>query len=137
MIRREVKRFLGPYTTDCLLCARKRDGGLGFPNLSTIIRICALRAGLHLYQSSDRLLQELVRVAGLERRLFGLASQLGLDWPTDASAITERKILWKAGVMRDWVEQPSQGGGCRPFLGRPHRQQLAAGPWDPSTWPVH
>lgn len=121
VVRREVKRYLhlGPYTTDCLLYARKRDGGLGFPNLSTTIRLCALRAGLRLFESSDVLLRELVRVAGLERRLFTLASQLGLEWPTSASAITSQKILWKAGVMRDWVEQPSQGMGVAHFWDDP------------------
>lgn len=115
VIRREAKRYLhlGPYTTDCLLYARKRDGGLGFPNLSTQIRICALRAGCHLLRSSDHLLQELAR------RLICVASQLGLDWPTDPSALVEKKILWKAGVMRDWIDLPSQGVGVEHFWNDP------------------
>lgn len=121
VIRREVKRFLhlGPFTTDCLLYAHKRDGSLGFPNLSAMIRICALWAGLHLFQSMDLLLRELVRIAELKQRLFNLATQLRLDWPMDLPAIAEKNNLWKAGVMREWADLPSQGVGVSHFWNDP------------------
>lgn len=120
-VRREVKRFLhlGPFTTDCLLYARKRDGGLGFPQLSTQVRICALRAGIYLYNSSDPVHQELVRTVDLERRLANLAVHLGLEWPTDLPAIAERKTILKSGVMRTWADQVSQGVGVESFWNDP------------------
>lgn len=87
--------------------------------ISAIIWICALQAALHLLQSPDLLLRELVCIVELEQRLIIFAAQLGLDWPTDFPAIAKKKTLWKAGVMREWADLPLQGVGVSHFWNEP------------------
>lgn len=45
--------LLADCTKDDLLYSRKRDGGLGFPELGVQVKICALRAGLQFLSAAD------------------------------------------------------------------------------------
>lgn len=59
-LRGEMKRilYLPQCVSDSLFSARKRDGGLGFPKLTTMVMISALRAELRFLNSGDPLLRE-------------------------------------------------------------------------------
>lgn len=112
-LRGEIKRILHlpQSVTDCVFYARKRDGGLGFPNLATQIRVCGLRAGLKLILSEDPLVQNLAEAGGWAARLEHLARQLDLGWPCDIQAVEERRRELKLSVWGRWAELSSQEWG--------------------------
>lgn len=105
-IRNTVKRMLHlhPKTTDHLLYTRKRDGGLVFPRLLNQIRVCALRAGCALLNSTDPLLRELSQVGDWETKLRSLSTSLwmGEMFPPLARTIDKRKFELKKEEHQRW-----------------------------------
>jgi hypothetical protein len=71
---------LHPSTTDQVLCARKRDGGVGISRLAKLIHSASLRSGLALLASGDEAVQAVCMAAGLEDRCKKVAKSMRLNW---------------------------------------------------------
>lgn len=100
---------LAQSTTNSLLYCAKRDGGLGFPRLETLVVGATLRAGSKFVNSTDPAIRALAVGAGLVDRLTRLARGARLTWPVSAEQIRAFKLRAKKQELQTWASLGSQG----------------------------
>ncbi|XP_039303390.1 uncharacterized protein LOC120357295 [Solenopsis invicta] len=96
-------------TANGLIYCCKRDGGLGFPKLETLVVSSSLRAGLKFTESADPVMRALTEAAGMVNRLRSLAAAARINWPVDAQAIRRYKNGAKKQELAAWAALVSQG----------------------------
>jgi hypothetical protein len=110
---------LHPSTTDHVLYARKRDGGMGIPRLAKLVHIASLRSGLALLASGDVAVQAASLAGGLEDRCKKVAKSLRLTWPVTPKDLVRASHLNKIQESKDWENLAYQGHGVRDFRNDP------------------
>lgn len=112
----KVLFFLHPSTTDHLLYAKPRDGGLGFPRLSQAYPLIFLRHGLKLLEGRPLpLLERLLEINHFEGRLAAVARSIEVDWPISLQGLTRTKQKLLREESRSWAGLVSQGHGVGAF----------------------
>lgn len=96
-------------TTESLLYCAKRDGGLGFPRIETLVVGATLRAGLKFTNSADPAIRALAGGAGLVDRLARLARGARLPWPLTERDLRQYKLRAKKQELQKWSALGSQG----------------------------
>ena len=96
-------------TTNGVIYSGKRDGGLGFPKLETLVTASTLRTGLKFLSGPDPVQRALGEASGLERRLRCLATSQRLLWPPTESDIRRFKSEAKKRELEKWASLGSHG----------------------------
>ena len=96
-------------TANGLIYCGKRDGGLGFPKLESLVVSSSLRAGLKFTESADPVMRALTEAAGMVNRLKSLAAAARMNWPVDANGIKRYKNGTKKQELAAWAALVSQG----------------------------
>lgn len=116
-IRVAIKEYLHlPLSTaDGLLYSRKRNGGLGFPRLESLVIATVLRAGWNIINNDDPIMKTIGTQSGIENKIKKLAHSAHLGWPIRSLAeINKYKERQKAAEQKAWECLPSQGYKWRP-----------------------
>jgi hypothetical protein len=92
---------LHPSTTDHVLYARKRDGGMGIPRLAQLVHLASLRSGLALLASGDVAVQAASMAGGLEDSLRNVAKSMRLNWPVTPKDLVRASLLNKSQESKD------------------------------------
>ena len=92
-----------------LIYCGKRDGGLGFPKLETLVVSSSLRAGLKFMESTDSVMRALAEAAGMVNRLRSLAASARINWPVNIEAIKAYKNAARKQELAAWAALVSQG----------------------------
>jgi hypothetical protein len=116
-VRMAVKEILHlhPSTTDHVLYARKKDGGMGIPRLAHLVRLASLRSGLALLASGDVAVQAAGMAGDLEGRCKKVANDLRLNWPVTLREVVRASNKFKSQESKDWERLASQGHGVKDF----------------------
>jgi hypothetical protein len=77
--------------TDGFIYAGKRDGGLGFPKLETVVVTTSLAEGIKFMYSPDPVIKSLVASLNLENKLKRIAQSLRLPWPVSIAEVRRHK----------------------------------------------
>lgn len=96
-------------TTNGLIYCGKRDGGLGFPKLETLVVSSSLRAGLKFSQSEDIVMRALAEESGMVNRLKSLAASARINWPVNLEILQRYKKTMKKQELASWAALVSQG----------------------------
>jgi hypothetical protein len=96
-------------TTNGVIYSGKRDGGLGFPKLETLVTASTLRMGLRFMSGPDPVQRALGVASGLEGRLKRLATAQRLNWPATEADIRQFKLGAKKRELEKWASLGSQG----------------------------
>lgn len=96
-------------TTNGLIYCGKRDGGLGFPKLETLVVSSSLRAGLKFSQSEDEVMRALAEESGMVNRLKSLAASARINWPVNLEILQRYKKTMKKQELASWAALVSQG----------------------------
>lgn len=84
-------------TADGFIYTAKRDGGLGFPRLESLVTATTLRAGRKFMNNEDPIMITLGPKSGVESRMKALAHLAHLGWPINNLAeINRYKVRLKA-----------------------------------------
>jgi hypothetical protein len=110
---------LHPSTTDHVLYARKRDGGMGIPRLAQLVHLASLRSGLALLASVDVAVQAASLAGGLEDRCKKVAKSMRLNWPVTPKDLVRVRNMNKTQESKDWESLASQGLGVKYFRNDP------------------
>jgi len=121
-IRQVVKQIfhLHGSTTDYVVYAKCRNGGLGVPRLSQLIPLTFLRNGVKMLgDESDRLVHRLADINHLEGQLAEIGAVEGLEWPFDLKKLAglKRKNAWNE--ISAWSQLNSQGHGIKDIARHP------------------
>lgn len=120
LLRVTVKNYLHlPQSiADGLLYAGKKDGGLGFPRLETIVVTATLKAGFRFMASEDPAMRALGITSGLVSRLKKMAHAARLNWPVQSTKIIDDyKSKAKSKEHESWAALTSQGKGVKAYKG--------------------
>lgn len=120
-VRAAIKEILHlhPSTTDHVLYARKRDGGMGIPRLAELVHLASLRLGLALLASGNPGVQAASLAGGLKDRCKKVAKSLRLTWPVTPKDLVRASHLNKIQESKDWENLASQGHGVCDFRNDP------------------
>jgi hypothetical protein len=110
---------LHPSTTDHVLYAKKRDGGMGIPRLAHLVHLASLRSGLALLASGDVAVHAACMTGGLEDRCKKVAKSLRLNWPVTPKDLVRASKYNKSQESKDWERLGSQGHGVKDFRNDP------------------
>lgn len=117
-LRVAVKEYLHlPLSTaDGLLYTKKRDGGLGFPRIETLVIATTLKAGWSFINNQDPIIQALSPQSDLEIRMKKHAYAAHLGWPIKSIAeINKYKSKKRVEEQVAWESLPSQGKGVSAY----------------------
>lgn len=96
-------------TANGLIYCGKRDRGLGFPKLETIVASSSLRMALRFLESDDPVIKALSETAGMVNRFRSLAASSRINWPIKHKAINDFKKVSKKRELAAWAALVSQG----------------------------
>lgn len=113
-------------TADGFLYTRKKDGGLRFPRLETIVIATALKAGWNFGNNDDPIMTIMWPQSGIESKTKKLAHSAHLGWPirslTEINKYKERQKAagqkaagQKAAEQKAWESLSSQGKGVAAY----------------------
>ncbi|XP_011686437.1 PREDICTED: uncharacterized protein LOC105449133 [Wasmannia auropunctata] len=100
---------LSQSTTNGLIYCGKRDEGLEFPKLETLVVSSSLRAGLKFLKSSDPVMRALAEETGMVNRLKSLSASARINWPLSLEGIRRYKITAKKTELAAWATLVTQG----------------------------
>jgi hypothetical protein len=110
---------LHPSTTDHVLYARKKDGGMGIPRLAHLVRLASLRSGLALLASGDVAVQATVIAGELEDRCKKVANDLRLNWPVTLRDMLRARKKFKSQESKYWEGLAFKGHRVKDFRNDP------------------
>ncbi|KAG7196444.1 hypothetical protein KM043_000647 [Ampulex compressa] len=116
-IRTQLKEILHlPLsTTNGIIYAAKRDGGLGFPRMEHIVKLSILKSGIKMQISEDQVLKSIASEHKYDKFLKDIANSLRINWPSNIQDITRAKARMKSEIQKEWEELKSQGQGVKDF----------------------
>jgi hypothetical protein len=98
------------------LYCKKKDGGLGFPKLETIVTSSCLKTGLKFLTSDDPVIRALAATSLLEKRLQALTQATRIEWPIiSLQRIEQYKQRVKRDELARWAGLRSQRKAVRAF----------------------
>jgi hypothetical protein len=100
-------------TTDHVLYARKKDGGMGIPRLAHLVRLASLGSGLALLASADVGVQTAGMAGELEGRCKKVANSLRL--PVTLKDVVRARNNFKSQGSKEWEKLLSQCHGVKDF----------------------
>ena len=107
--------------TDHLMYTAKKNGGLGFPKLNSIIGIAQLSKLAHTARMQED--ESFVRLAVIESKLNILEDRiikaLGVEVPYNLKTLEHCKQVIKDKAFQDWSKLTSQGKGVNYFQNYP------------------
>ena len=103
-VRKSLKQLLrlAPSTTDCLINARKMDGGLGVIEFEYVCILANIKHILTMQQSKDRLIRDCANSDASIKKLNILKRSLSLDDPLTIHDVESAKIKRKNDVVERW-----------------------------------
>ncbi|CAB3388376.1 Hypothetical predicted protein [Cloeon dipterum] len=118
-IRAWVKEYLHlpASTSNGILYATNRDGGLGVPVLEDLVGRVALRAGVKYLLSEDPAIRAMATHSVLQGKLEKLADSLGVKWPCSLTDLKRVRKQQKSNILRAWAAQKVQGATVDIFKG--------------------
>jgi hypothetical protein len=111
-LRRSIKKIyhLPSCTANGLIYCKKKDGGLGFPKLETVITGACLKTGLKFLDNDDPVMKAITEVSQIEQKLRKTAMAARLEWPLRGiEAINQYKLREKKNEKKRWARLTSQG----------------------------
>jgi hypothetical protein len=111
-LRRIIKKIyhLPACTTNGLISCKKKDGGLGFPKLETIITGASLKMGQKFLEKDDPVMKAIAETSDFEGRLKKIATTARLNWPLNGlEAIKKYNQRERKRELMRWAQLTSQG----------------------------
>lgn len=102
-------------TADGFIYCGKKDGGLGFPGLVSLVVSSSLRAGRKFMESEDSTMRALTDDGGMVNRLKSLAKSARINWPLEEVTIKQYKASEKRKELASWSALVSQGKAVKSY----------------------
>jgi hypothetical protein len=114
--------------TDGFIYAGKRNGGLGFPKLETVVATTSLTEGIKFMHSPDPIIKSLAASLNLGNKLRRIAQALRLPWPSSIAEVRRHKRRLKRDEVAKWGSSSTQGRGVHAHLDDPIGNQFLYAP---------